>query len=169
MKILEKKIIEDIIEKFISIQEIYHPLEDTQTDYSSVKAWIKIIKNDGYNDDMMIDVVEYIFKLIEKEKKEEATLLLLLSCATNDDLPMYILGRELYKGELFRENRVASFGIFTSLLEKNYSEAICDLAQFYRQGIYVKEDKKYAISLYRMASQLGLKRAYSHYLELTQK
>jgi len=169
MNILEKKIIEDIILKFISIQDTYPLIEDTQTDYPSVKAWIKIIKNDGYSRDMMIEIVEYIFKLIEKGKKEEATLLLLLSCATGDDLPMYILGRELFKGELFKQNKVASFGIFTSLLEKKYSEAICDLAQFYRFGIYVKVDRKYAIELYKMASELGLKRAYTHYKELTQK
>ena len=169
MKSLEKKIIEDIIEKFISLQDIYPPLVETQTDYNSVKAWIQIIKKDGYTDSMMLEIVEYIFKLIEKDKKEEASLLLLVSCATNDDLPMYILGRELYKGELFLENKIASFGIFTTLMEHNYLEAICDLAQFYRFGVYVKEDKKYAIKLYKMASDLGLKRAYIHYQELTQK
>lgn len=169
MKRIEKKIIDDIIPKFISLQETYPSLIQTQIDYPSVKAWLRVIKNDGYDFMMMREIIEYIFRLLCKEKIEEATLLLLVSSATNDDLPMYILGRELYKGELFCENKIASFGIFTALMERDYAEAICDLAQFYRLGIVVKKDLKEATKLYKISFDAGVERAYTHYKELTQK
>jgi len=49
------------------------------------------------------------------------------------------------------------------VLNDDYPEAICDLAQFYENGIEVDKDKKKAEALYQEAMDLGIKRAMKHY------
>ena len=48
-------------------------------------------------------------------------------------------------------------------MDDDYPEAICDLAQFYENGIGINKDKKKAEALYKDAVDLGIKRAISHY------
>ena len=158
-----KKIDKNIIPKFIELQELYPPLLESGKDYSTVKGWLKQIRTEGYTPDMMQEILHYILTLIEKEKWEEASLLLLVSSATQESDAYYFLGRELYKGILFKENKLASFGIFSALAEEGHAEALCDLALFYKNGIHIKQNKKEAKRLYLEAMNAGVQRAKKHY------
>jgi len=153
----------NIIQSFVNLQEFYPPLEESTHDYSSVKAWIKVIRTEGFDEKMMREVLLFCFTLIEKGKYGEASLLLLLSCATENDSACYVLARELYKGKLFTANPSASFGLFSNSARKGNAEALCDMALFYKNGITVKQNKKHALKLYEQAMNAGVKRARNHY------
>ena len=157
----------EIIQKFVDLQESYPIIEDTQTDYESVKAWIKEIMNQGYSPSMLDEMMTYTINLINAKRYEEAGQLILVSSATQEDAPTYLLARELYKGVIFKSNYTASFGIFVSLAQSGHSQAICDLARFYQLGIYVKQNKKYAIKLYKLSMDRGVARAKIQYDKLT--
>ncbi|MEA1953339.1 MAG: hypothetical protein U9O24_03005 [Campylobacterota bacterium] len=159
----------DIIQSFVDIQERYTSLYTNQTDYPTVKAWLKQIRTEGFNNNMMNEILQYIYKLLQKNQKEEATLLLLVSAATEDDKANYILARELFKGELFELNEAAAFGIFTTLSNKGDAQALCDIALFYKNGIVVEQNKKHACKLYKEAMEAGIERAEKPYLLLSQK
>lgn len=156
----------DIIQSFVDIQELYNPLQDSQTDYPTVKAWLKQIRTEGFTDDMMQEILAYIYKLSKKDKPEEAALLLLVSSATQNSAANYVLARELFKGVLFQANKPAAFGIFLALAREGHLEALCDVALFYKNGITVEENKKHAAKLYKIAMDAGIQRAEKHYNEL---
>jgi len=155
----------DIIQDFVELQEFYPTLYNTESNFPSVKAWIKQIKTSGFNDKMMSEMVKYILVLKEKNKLEQSAQLLLISAATENTLANYILARELFFGILFKKNETAAFGIITALAEKDYPDALCDLAYFYRYGVAVKKDIPLAKKYYYKAASLGLKRALKSYKE----
>ncbi len=159
----------NIIQDFVDIQECYTPLYTSQIDYPAVKAWLKQIRIEGFSNNMMDEILQYIYTLLQKEKYEEATLLLLISAATEHDEANYILARELFKGDLFEVNEATAFGIFSTLSSKGHIEALCDMAHFYKNGITVKKNKQHAIKLYKLAREAGVERAEKQYLLLTQK
>ena len=153
----------NIIQEFIDLQEIYPPIHTPTTDFDTVKAWLKIIKIQGFSQKTMQEVLIYIYKLFKKNKHEEAILLLLVCAATKDDQANYLLARELFKGRNFCTNYPASFGIFSMLSEKGHYEALCDLAHFYKNGITIKQNKKQAKKLYKIAMDAGIVRAKKNY------
>ena len=51
----------------------------------------------------------------------------------------------------------------------DYPEALCDLGQFYENGIGTKKDKKRAEHLYKDAMDFGIKRAKTHFERLKQQ
>lgn len=153
----------DIIQSFVNLQEFYPPLEESDNDYPSVKAWLKIIRTEGFDDKMMQEVLLFCVSLIENKKYEEASLLLLVSCATHNDSACYILAREIFKGKLFKANPSASFGMFSHSANNGNAQALCDLALFYKNGISVKKNKKHALQLYKQAMNAGVTRAIKHY------
>jgi len=159
----------NIIQDFVDMQECYSPLYTDEKDYPSVKAWLKQIRTEGFTNPMMDEILRYIYKLLQKEQREEATLLLLISSATEHDEANYILARELYKGELFEANKAAAFGIFSTLSSRGHPQALCDMGYFYKNGIMVKKDKQQAVNFYRLAMEAGVERAKKQYLLLTQK
>lgn len=156
----------DIIQDFVNLQEFYPPLDESNNDYPTVKAWLKIIRTDGFDEKMMQEMLRFCFKLIETNKSEEASLLLLVSCASQDDTACYVLARELFKGKLFRPNLSASFGMFSNAARNGNAEALCDLALFYKNGITVDKNKKHAKKLYQQAMNAGVTRAKNHYESL---
>lgn len=153
----------DIIQSFVEMQEFYPPLNETLTDYPAVKAWLKVIRTEGFDKEMMQEILLYCFKLMKKGKYEESAQLMLVSCATEDDNACYILARELFKGTLFASNPTASFGLFSNSARNGNAEALCDLALFYKNGITVDRNKKHALKLYKQAMDAGVQRAKKQY------
>ncbi len=158
-----------IIQDFINMQECYTPLYTNEKDYPSVKAWLKQIRTEGFTNLMMDEILRYIYKLLQKGQCEEATLLLLVSSATEHDEANYILAREIYKSELFETNEAAAFGLISTLASRGHPQALCDMGYFYKNGIMVKQDTQQAVQLYKLAMDAGVARAKKQYLQLTQK
>jgi TPR repeat protein len=157
---------EHIIEAFVETQEAFPPLHNSERDIPEVRAWLKHLKNLGFNDDMMEEVIIYFYKLKNKQKYEEASQILLVSAATQHNLPQFILARELFSGQLFETNHAASFGILNTLAQKEHLDAMCDVAYFYKYGLVVPKDLATAKEYYKKAANGGLKRAQQNYEQL---
>ncbi|MDQ7083635.1 MAG: hypothetical protein Q9M36_01310 [Sulfurovum sp.] len=77
-----------------------------------------------------------------------------------------MFARELYTGVLIQQNIESSFLLMNTLAKDNYPEALCDLGQFYENGIGTIPDLIKAESLYKEAMELGIKRAMRHHSRL---
>lgn len=153
-----------IDQKFKNMHTQYPPVQESNENFSSVNAWLLQISNDGYTDDEVEEMITYITKLTEAGSLAEAAQLLLISGATKSKFAQFILARALYKGEILQKNLPESFTLINRLaMDDDYPEAICDLAQFYENGIGIDEDKKKAEVLYKDAIDLGIKRAIVHH------
>jgi TPR repeat protein len=156
----------NIIQGFVELQESFPPLHNSYQDISTVKAWLKHIKNLGFTDEMMQEVIVYFYKLKNQQKYEEASQMLLVSAATEHELASFILARELVLGQLFEKNEAAAFGMLNTLAEHEHLDSICDLAYFYKNGLVVEKDIATAKHLYKKAADAGLKRAQQSYNRL---
>ncbi len=158
------KAIPYIDQKFKNMQIQYPVLEESNSSFSSVNAWQLQISNDGYNDQETEEIIKHIAKLNNAGGKAEAAQLLLISGATESKFAQFILARELFKGEILQKNLPEAFTLINRLaVDDDYAEAICDLAQFYENGIGIDKDKKKAELLYKDAMDLGINRAMDHY------
>jgi len=145
----------------------YPPLHESHENYESVDNWLLKISNEGYTEEEVEEVLSHIQKLKENNDIAEAAQLLLICSATESKFAQFILARELFKGELLEKNLPEAFTLINRLaMDDNYPEAICDLAQFYENGVGIGKDKKRAEMLYKEAKELGVKRAVSHYKRL---
>ena len=158
-----------IKEKFQDMLTQY-PLKNPKFDsFVSVNQWLKQIEQDGYSEENIEEMMNYIQKITHKNPAEAAQLLL-VSASTQSIYAKFMLGRELYKGVLLEVNKDESFKIIYDLaINEEYPEAICDLAQFYEYGIEVKKDTKQALRLYDEAMQLGITRAMRNYDRLSKQ
>jgi len=147
-----------------------YPLQNPKFDsFLSVKRWINQIKKNGYSEENIEEIIDYIHKITNKNPTEAAQLLL-ITASTQSIYAKFILGRELYKGNILEQNIDEAFNIIYNLaINENYPEAICDLAQFYEYGIGVKKDTKQALKLYDEAMQLGITRAMRNYDRLSKQ
>lgn len=152
-----------IIQDFVEIQELYKPVENTNSNFSSVRIWLNQIKTIGYSDRVAREIHHLISTLTEKEQSEEAALLLLVSVATKNNFFHYILAKELFKGKILEKNIPASYGLLHSLADSGNNEAVCDLALFYKHGIIVEKSRNMALKLYKQAADAGVIRAKTHY------
>lgn len=153
-----------IDQKFKNMHTQYPPVHDSDENFSSVHAWLLQISNDGYNNDEIEEMIKHITKLTEANKLAEAAQLLLISGATKSKFAQFILARALYKGEILQKNLSEAFTLINRLaMDDNYPEAICDLAQFYENGISIGKDRTKAEALYKDAMDLDIKRAIGHY------
>ncbi|UFH59953.1 tetratricopeptide repeat protein [Sulfurovum mangrovi] len=162
-----------IREQFHDASEKYPPVTSTTQLYDSVEQWIDQISDEhGYKKTDVEKTVIEALKLAEEaidSKGAEAAELLLLSGLTEDAFGQLILARELFKGRLFEKNIAEAFERIEQLAEKEYPEAICDLAQFYEHGIGTQKNRKKAKALYKEAMQLGIKRAQKHFERLNKE
>jgi len=158
-----------IYDKFQNMKSTYPPVKRELENYQTVQSWLNIIENDGYNEDNVEEIINYIYKISNQNKAEAAELLLLTAC-TKSKYAEFILARELYRGNIIKQNIEEAFNKMYDLAKiHNYPEAICDLAQFYEHGVGVKKDIKEAIELYDEAMQLGITRAIKHYDRLSKQ
>jgi len=155
-----------IDQKFKNMIKQYPPIHNSDTEYTSVNAWLHKISNKGYFESEIEKMIKHIEQLITTNKAEAAQLLL-ITAATESKYAQFRLARELYKGELLEKNLSESFTLINRLaMNDNYPEAICDLAQFYENGISTKKDKEKAEELYKEAMKQGINRAINHYNRL---
>jgi len=158
-----------IEEKFQNILKQYPQTQPKATFFKSTQQWLDTIKTKGYNEDNIEEIMEYI-KQISKQNKSEASQLLLLTTCCDSKYAIFILARELYKGDLIEQDINQAFDLMYQLaINDNYAEAICDLAQFYEYGVGVKADKKQALRLYNEAMKQGITRAMKHYDRLSKQ
>jgi len=148
------------------LSEIYErcPLKEINNEsFPSVDAWILKVSSEKHSEEEIEEMIQHIDTL-NQTNKVEAAKLLLVSSATESKYAHFRLARELYKGDLFEKNISKSFAIIASLaIHDEYPEAICDLAQFYENGIGTEKDPIKAELLYKQAMDLGIKRASAHY------
>jgi len=145
----------------------YPPLLEAQESYDSVNNWLLKISNEGYREKEVEEVISHIGKLKGNNAIAEAAQLLLICGATESKYAQFMLARELFKGEILEKNLPEAFTLINRLaMDDDYPEAICDLAQFYENGVGIGKDRKKAEELYREAMELGVKRAASHYERL---
>jgi len=153
-----------IDQKFKNMYTQYPPVHESEENFPSVNAWLLQISNDGYKNDEVEEIIGHITKLTETDSLAEAAQLLLISGATRSKFAQFILARALFKGKILQKNLPESFTLINRLaMDDDYPEAICDLAQFYENGIGIDKDKKKAEALYREAMDLGITRAAAHY------
>ena len=158
------KAIPYIDQKFKNMHTQYPPIHESSESFSSVNAWLLQISNDGYSNNEVEEMIKYVTKLTEANSLAEAAQLLLISGATKSKFAQFMLARALYRGEILQKNLPESFTLINRLaMDDDYPEAICDLAQFYENGIGIDKDKKKAEILYRDAMDLGINRATDHY------
>jgi len=157
-----KKKFQDMLNQY----PLMHPKFDS---FISVERWIQQIEKDGYSEDNIEEMIQYIQQIINKNPAEAAQLLL-VSAATKSIYAKFMLARELYKGSILEQNKNEAFQMIYDLaINEEYPEAICDLAQFYEYGIGVKKDTKKALKLYDEAMQLGITRAMRNYDRLSKQ
>ncbi len=81
--------------------------------------------------------MDYYFRYKKENQIEAAAKVLLLGASTESKFAKFLLGRELFKGEVLEKNDTEAFNLINSLADQNYPEAICDLGQFYEYGIAI--------------------------------
>jgi hypothetical protein len=155
-----------IDQKYNNMLYQYPPVEDSGKTPEVVKEMKDRLSIREYTDEDIEEFLDYYFKYKEKNQKELAIKVLLLAASTESKFAKFLLGRELFRGDILEKNDTESFNLINSLADQNYPEAICDLGQFYEHGIAIAKDKQMAMLLYEEAAELGVKRAKKHYERL---
>lgn len=169
MKPSHYKAIPYIAQKLESMQKQYPPVEAVYEKFSTVERLLEKISQETYTEAEIEETLTYIKKLIEERDYSQGAQLLLICAATESRFAQFMLARELYKGTLLKKNIPEAFNLINTLAMDDYPEALCDLGQFYENGIGTKKDKKRAKALYKEAMDLGIKRAGSHYARLQKR
>ena len=163
---IQYKAIPYIDKKFLNMQVQYPSNETLSESFPSVSAWISKISQEGYSEEEVEKILEYI-ESCQSKNPSEAAQLLLITAATESKYAQFQLARALFKGELLQKNLPEAFTIINRLaVNDDYPEAICDLAQFYEYGVGIEKDKDKALDLYEEAMNLGIKRATQHFERL---
>jgi len=157
------KAISYIDQKFKNMLNQYPPTHHSNESFSAVDTWLLQIANHGYTETEVEKAIKQT-EVLSQTNKSEAAQLLLVTAATESKYAQFRLARALFKGDLLQKNLPEAFTLINRLaLNDDYPEAICDLAQFYENGIGIGKDKKKAESLYKEAMDLGIQRAMDHY------
>jgi len=155
-----------IEQKLKNMNSQYPPVHTSSDTISSDDEWLLKIANEGYSESEVEKMIRKAEQLSQTNKAKAAQLFL-LTTATQSKYANLRLARELYKGELLKKNLKEAFAIINRLaINDDYPEAVCDLGQFYENGITTKKDKKKAKELYEEAMNLGIQRAGNHYRRL---
>ena len=155
-----------IRQKFVSMKKQYEPIQKGSERFPTVQTFLTTISQDGYKEKEIEESLKYIQKLTAEQKFSEAAQLLLVCASTESKFAQFMLARELYRGVLLRKKVDEAFNILTHMADDKYPEALCDLGQFYENGIGTSKNKKVAQELYKEAMELGIKRAQKHYERL---
>jgi hypothetical protein len=155
-----------ITQKLIYMEKRYPPHKSSDEKFESVDTLLETISTLGYKDEDIDTVLDTIQKLVAIEEMEEASELLYICASTESQFAQFMLARELYKGVLLKKNIEASFSLMDTLAKDDYPEALCDLGQFYENGIATITDLDKAQHLYKQAMEKGIKRAMKHHAKL---
>jgi len=162
----EYKAIPYIEKKLENMQKQYPAVEQDYENFSTVENLLKKISREAYREAEIEETLTYIKRLVEEEELSQAAKLLLICASTESKFAQFILARELYKGTILTKNVPEAFNLINTLAMDDYPEALCDLGQFYENGIGTTKDTKRARELYKEAMELGIKRANAHHARM---
>jgi len=161
--VVQYKAISYIEQKLENMTKHYPPIEQNEERFTSSNAWLQQITQEGYTEKEVEEVVKHVEKL-SADNKAEAAQLILITGATESKYAQFQLARALFKGEILQKNPNEAVNLINDLaIKDNYPEAICDLAQFYENGLGVEKNTKKAEILYKDAMELGIQRAINGY------
>lgn len=155
-----------ISQKFISMKSRYPLIQTSYESFDTVELWLTKISQDGYTEIEIEEMITDIKKLIEKEQYTQAAQLLLVCGSTESKFAQFMLARELFTGSILTRNIPEAFTLMNTLAIDDYPEALCDLGQFYENGIGTTPNLMKAEGLYKEALNLGIKRAKKHHTRL---
>ncbi len=158
-----------IAQKLESMNKQYPSSHSSYEPFSALSDLLTKISQESYSEEEIEEILGYVKKLIEDQQFSQAAQLLLVCASTPSPFAQLILARELYKGILLTQNIPQAFILLNTLAMNDYPEALCDLGQFYENGIGTKKDKKRAEHLYKDAMEFGIKRAKTHFERLKQQ
>jgi hypothetical protein len=167
--VINYKNISYIDDKFTSMQNRYPSLENNDDIFTSVTLLAKKIREDGYTEEEIEETLDYIDIIKKEGNQSEAAKLLLLCASTESKFGQFILARELFKGQIVVKNMSESFSMMNSLALEGFPEAMCDLGQFYENGLGIYKDVKKAGYLYKEAMEHGIVRAQNNYQRISQQ
>jgi len=155
-----------ISQKFRNMIHQFPPVENDGLIPEEVETMQKKISTDGYTEEEIERFLKRYQGYKEAGKKSEAAMVLLLAAATESKFAQFLLARELFRGEVIREDHAEAFTQINTLADQNFAEAICDLGQFYEHGVGIGKDRQMALLLYEEAAEMGVARAKKHYERL---
>jgi len=162
----EYKAMPYISQKFISLKKQYPPIQKTYEKFDTVESLLTKIADKGYSETEIEEMITYIYKLMEKAEYTEAAQLLLVCAATESKFVQFMLARELYTGSVLTKNMPEAFTLMNTLAVDDYPEALCDIGQFYENGIGTSPDLVKAEAFYKESANKGIQRAKKHYTRL---
>jgi hypothetical protein len=162
----EYKVMPYISQKFISMKKQYPPIQKTYEKFDTVESLLTKIADEGYTEAEIEEMITYIYKLMEKAEYTEAAQLLLVCAATESQFAQFMLARELYTGSVLTKNIPEAFTLMNTLAVDDYPEALCDIGQFYENGIGTSPDLVKAEAFYKESANKGIQRAKKHYTRL---
>ena len=152
-----------ISQKFRNMIHQFPPVEPEPVFPPELEAMQKKIADEGYTDEEIDTFLKRYQAYKEAGRRGEAALVLLLAAATESQFAQFLLARELFRGEIIRQDHAEAFTQINTLADQNFAEAICDLGQFYEHGIGIGKDRQMALLLYEEAAEMGIARAQKHY------
>ena len=155
-----------ITQKFITMKKRYPLIQTDYETFDTLDSLLNKITQEGYTENEIEEMIGYIQKLVEKTEYTQAAQLLLVCAATESKYAQFMLARELYKGKVLEKNIIEAFTLMNTLALDDNPEALCDLGQFYENGIGTSPDLMKAEGLYKEALDLGIKRAKKHHARL---
>jgi len=153
--------------KLIDMKRRYPAIQKTYEKFEEIENLIIKISQQGYSEEEIQNAIESTKTLISNAQYTQAAQLLLVCAATESKFAQFMLARELYVGSVLSKNIPESFALMSALAIDDYPEALCDLGQFYENGIATKVDTNKAEELYKGALDAGIQRANKHYSRLT--
>ncbi len=153
--------------KLIDMKRRYPAIQKTYEKFEEIENLIIKISQQGYSEEEIQNAIESTKTLISNAQYTQAAQLLLVCAATESKFAQFMLARELYVGSVLSKNIPESFALMSALAIDDYPEALCDLGQFYENGIATKVDTNKAEELYKGAVDAGIQRANKHYSRLT--
>jgi len=141
----------------------FPPVEQEAPVPPEVEIMQRKISTEGYTEEEIEEFLRHYQAYKEAGRKGEAAMVLLLAAATESK---FMLARELFRGEIIRQDHAEAFTQINTLADQNFAEAICDLGQFYEHGIGIGKDRQMALLLYEEAAEMGVARARKHYERL---
>jgi len=131
-----------------------------------VQRFIDWVSVHDYSDAQVEAAITRYQEFKDQGDRAAAAQMLIAAATTESKFAQFMLARELFKGEILRQNYPEAFTQINHLAEEDFPEAICDLGQLYEYGIGIDKNRRHALLLYEEAAEMGVERARRHYERL---
>jgi len=154
-------------QKYRNMLHQYPQIETSEAGISpEVRRFIDMVSTEEYTESQVEAAIARYQELRDQGKRAEAAQMLIAAATTESTFAQFMLARELFKGEVLKQDHPEAFTQINHLAEQDYPEAICDLGQLYEYGIGIDKNKRHALLLYEEAAEMGVERARQHYERL---